>query len=330
MAFAGTGAAWLLRNHGHPITLVATLPEPGGAPPQAVAFTSNGGLVTAGLDGYAYVWNLSTRRVTPTVREPSGFQSVALSADGSTLAAIVNSDLSTWSTKTGYVIQTAAGSFGSLSSVAVSSSGVLAFVSTPTSSSTDVWDTSTGSQPVSLDSPDGQDVGPVAISPNGSTVASGDSIGVTYLWSSTEARGQGSGTTHAWTASSNTPVTLAKPDGAAVTLSAFSANGARLITEDTNGSGRIWDVATRQLISTVSDPITGSQVSAVALSPDGKLAATADIDEIYLWNVASGALIGETTDPHSMPVTALSFSPDGTELAAADDDGSTYVYQLSQ
>jgi WD40 repeat protein len=61
-------------------------------------------------------------------------------------------------------------------------------------------------------------------------------------------------------------------------------------------------------------------IRAVALSPDGRLLASASLDyEIKLWDVATGREL-RTLYGHKGPVWSLAFSPDGRELASGSAD----------
>ena len=57
-------------------------------------------------------------------------------------------------------------------------------------------------------------------------------------------------------------------------------------------------------------------VSAVAFSPEGKTIASADKDEIVVWDANSRKKI-TTIGPQAVPVYSLAFSRDGNRLFAA-------------
>jgi WD40 repeat protein len=71
--------------------------------------------------------------------------------------------------------------------------------------------------------------------------------------------------------------------GTGVSELAFSPDGTILAA--TGSYLYVWDVATRRLTASLSDPGSG-QVFAAALSPDGKILATGGPGTtVYLWNV---------------------------------------------
>ena len=110
----------------------------------------------------------------------------------------------------------------------------------------------------------------------------------------------------------------------------LSPNGKLLATTAPDGTIKIWDAKTTQLLRTISTDATS--MYCVAFSPDGaKIAAGGSTylavpgaalfgGEVSVYDVASGNLISNLPTTVS-DVTALVFSPDGTQLV---DNGYTH------
>ena len=77
-------------------------------------------------------------------------------------------------------------------------------------------------------------------------------------------------------------------------------------------------------------PVTGSDrpVSAVAFSPDGRLACGADDGTVRLWDLATGTLLTTLTG-HRGAVHEVAFSRDGRRAATAADDGTVRLWDLA-
>ena len=85
-----------------------------------------------------------------------------------------------------------------------------------------------------------------------------------------------------------------------------------------DGTIRLWNVATRSQIGTVTDPKSQGTFS-VAFSPDGRTVAAGDDNGLnHLWNVATGKLTATLENPSSQNINSVAFSPDGRTLAAGD------------
>ncbi len=125
--------------------------------------------------------------------------------------------------------------------------------------------------------------------------------------------------------------TLADPSGASPNAVAFESNGT-LVTADTASNAYQWAIATQRATAV-------SYASAAAFilrnagsaqqSPDGALNADAGTGTNQLEvTEADGSVFYTVTVPQGTTVIADAFSPDSSELAAADSDGRTYVWRL--
>jgi serine/threonine protein kinase len=109
----------------------------------------------------------------------------------------------------------------------------------------------------------------------------------------------------------------------------FSPSGTTLAVSSNNGSTYLWDVATRTITASFTDP-KSKGVYWAAFSPDGTTLAAGDGNgHTYLWDLATRTIIATLTDPKSAGVAAEAFSPGGTTLAVGDFNGRTYLWDLA-
>ncbi len=173
-----------------------------------------------------------------------------------------------------------------------------------------LWDVGSG-RSISLFGGYGYDVTRMAFSPDGKTVATAnDKDGTITLWDG--ARG--------WPR--NWPFDQPLHGGEAkVAALAFSPDGQRLASGSADGTVRLWEAATGQLLG---QPIAAhsSVVSSLAFSPDGRRLASGGYDRaIRLWDAATGKAVTQPAFSASASnglglVTSLAFSPDGKLLAS--------------
>jgi WD40 repeat protein len=92
---------------------------------------------------------------------------------------------------------------------------------------------------------------------------------------------------------------------------AITADGTSLVTVD-GTQGTLWNLTTRTVIRNwTAHPIRSRSV---ALSPDGKIVATAGMgNEVKLWKTDDGTDVGTLTGGNTS-IQTLNFSPDGKRL----------------
>ncbi|MDN2565925.1 caspase family protein [Aquibium sp. A9E412] len=148
----------------------------------------------------------------------------------------------------------------------------------------------------------------VAFSPDGAWLAAGGQDGYAYVWRRDAAAPAG------WT-----PHSRLDGDSWHIARLAFAADGTRLVAATADNGIRLWDMQSEREIAlpAAADALRDTSVRALAVSPDGSLFATGNRDGlVQVWRAADGALV-EEKPALGFLVGALSFTPDGTRLAAS-------------
>lgn len=116
---------------------------------------------------------------------------------------------------------------------------------------------------------------------------------------------------------------------------AFSPDGSRLASMGALDDFTIWETDSGQPLLELQDAEI-EYGNSLAFSPDGHLLATAGVTKVFLWGAVTGekllTLAGQsvgTTVGYNLGVGQLSFSPDGQQLAVANMDGVSKVWELT-
>ena len=105
----------------------------------------------------------------------------------------------------------------------------------------------------------------------------------------------------------------------------FSPDGTTLASGDSGGTIKLWDVVTKEDITTIED---ARSIGSVVFSPEGTILATGTYGVIKLWDVSTRANIA-TFEGHTDWVLSMSFSPDGTTLASGSWDRTVKLWDVS-
>ena len=117
------------------------------------------------------------------------------------------------------------------------------------------------------------------------------------------------------------------PTASSVRSVSFSSDGATLASGARDGTVKLWDVATRELVATLEGHTSG--VNSVSFSLDGAILASGAWDgTVKLWDVATGEIIA-TLEGHADWVNSVSFSLDGAILASASEDGTVKLWDVA-
>lgn len=153
----------------------------------------------------------------------------------------------------------------------------------------------------------------VAIAPAGTSLASIDAVGAVSLWSTPVDKSLGALLSKIPTAAPGTAV-VALPDN----KNFAASSGDKTI--------RVIELPPPPVINLAGHT---SQVYGLALSPDGKIAASAGADnKVILWDLAAQKAI-KTLEGHKAQAYGVAFNPDGKLLASTSGDKTVILWDIA-
>jgi WD40 repeat protein len=214
------------------------------------------------------------------------------------------------------------GHTGTLTSIAISPDG-RTLASGNSDHTIKLWDLETKRELRSIAGHSGF-VQSVAFSPDGKTLASGSTDETIKLWDVTT--GRFLQVFRATTAPEDNAFTRLFPDAHIYSVK-FSPDGKLLACGGSDGTVRLWDVASGKQIATFAGLDTAKDVFAVTFSPNGRMLAAADSSgKIKIWNVATRAVL--MTLDHAAEVYSIAFSPEELTLASGGDDKAVKLWNV--
>ena len=201
----------------------------------------------------------------------------------------------------------------------------------------------------------GGEVVRVALSPDSSVVAGGNVDGTIRLWDIKTGRLIGrplrghtaeiasmafeeasrilatadlSGSVRMWNLDNQRPIGAPlTPSSKPVAGIAFSPNGRILTTVSSDGTVVAWNAVTRRPVRKRASGFTDGVIEA-PFSPGGRLIACVGFDRIRIWDVKSGRQLGAAMRGHTSVIWSAAFSPAGTTLATASQDGTLRLWDI--
>ena len=271
-------------------TLSKTLEDTGTG---RIAFSPDSNTLATGA-GEIRLWDVVTgKHKTTFVGHMERITSVAFSPNGSTLAGSESKVIHLWDGVSGAPKTGLIGHTDTVTSVAFSPDG-----GTVASGSQDktirLWDAISGQERATLTGHTDW-VQSVAFSPDGGTVASGSRDKTIRLWDAISGQERATLTGHTdW-----------------VSSVAFSPDGGTIASGSRDKTIRLWDVRSRQHQRTLIGH--AEEVISVAFSPHGEIIASGTLDEIWLWDAATGEY--KTGKRGFQNSVNFAFSPGGQMIA---------------
>jgi RNA polymerase sigma factor (sigma-70 family) len=331
----------------------------------SVVFTRDGkGVITAGLESSARLWEVSTGKLIRQFGDLSRqrVHTVALSPNGRILAGRGGADggLRLWDIASGKLLAEGKGESADLVSLAYSPDGKRV-ASGGNDNKLRLWDAVTGQEQWVQNSATGA-VFAVAFSPDGKNLAAVETKTISFWDAATGKR-----ESRRWKQERFLSSAAFLPDGRTlavacgslprakeresvvclvdvaeckgvrqlapekgeqgITALAVAPDGKILATAGEYGGVRLWDVDTGKELRRCQG--ARSFPNALTFSVDGKMLAGMDRGVVRLWETASGKEMSSARGGHKQLVSSVAFAPDGATVVSGSWDGSIRVWDTA-
>jgi WD40 repeat protein len=262
--------------------------------------------------------DLSTGKVRLEVKDCQ--PCIAISQDGSVLAAGIDTQIKLWKTANGEALRVLSGHSSSVMSVAFHPEGKTLY-SVGLDGTLREWDLATGKETRRVTEPPKWHGTRVAVSADGKTLATNvgsdrEPAQVRLLDTATFRERFRAVLPEAWACD-----VVVSPDGRYVAAACSEVRAGE-------GHARLWDSWTGKAIPLDPPMLRGAY--RLCFFPDGKMLACSGLDgEMRLWKVPDGIEDVFTKGPAG-PVQVLAFAPSGAVLASAWADGAVQLWDTQQ
>jgi WD40 repeat protein/serine/threonine protein kinase len=265
----------------------------------SVAFSHNGKRIVSGsMDHTLKIWDAASGKETRTTDlHTDDAMSVTFSPDGKWIGGGVGRTVKLWDSATGREIQSLSGHDSTIVSVAFSRDG-RRIVSGSRDATLKVWDATSGRRLLTINGIDRQ-IGPiasVAFSPDGKRIVAGGSGFLSQASMTQEGGiqlaiglvvGFNQATLAVWDATSGEQLLTPKGDTGGVWSVAFSPDGKRIVSGNTDRTLKVWDAVTGQELLALRGHT--DEVRSVAFSLDGKRLVSGSADKtLRVWDASRG------------------------------------------